>query len=384
MDGEAGDNAVAAAVPNGSSGSENETEGRTDHDSSDSAPSIPPGMESRSIASTDAVEDRTAAEMFADLKAAAGTVDADAVLDETNPNELIDRANDPPMETEASTDLFDEAAFEANIIPDREPDGEFLWIDPGESMPAHSESRTDPTGDAANDSVDDGATSESTTESDEASWTGLSGQPSADRLENDHVESTVASLSTTVAATASGDGSTGADADGSIGAGDRPAETSANWLEANEPDVSGVRTESTSAATRSKQASDTTDSTASLPRSVVTDEFDSVSAPGSGRVPTRSDPPERDGVSTSSGVHSSTRDRRRGSRSRSDGSPDPTGGTSAADSTESNAPDEPDASEVRTTVVSFDRHRQQEPDSTGRMAGLRQLLGRFRNSNDLG
>lgn len=436
MDWEAGDNTVA---PAGSSleGGPDESARQSDHQASDSAPSIPPGMESRPIEPTTSVADRTAAEIFAALKRAGGTVDADAVLEETSPTGLIERADEPVPEFEPSTDLFDEAAFEANIIPDREPDGEFLWIDLPDSASATTDRNARGRVETESNEVD-GPELDADQESESGEWAGLSGQPSVTRIEDDHVESRVCSLSNTgdrsapsAASTPSGeqsgaspaiDQSSATDSSSDRDATDRSTDRDSNpgpgrdrqsittsatddsevddsvlddtdestistsqsrrsvgWLEANELDVSWIRTH-TSASGGQTETQKHAGSTESTPQSAVTDEFDSVSSKGSGRVPTRTDPPQRSNTPTSRETRSTSRDRRERRPPRESEAADvhEAPDSSSADGDESASVDDSDASEVRTTVDSFDRHAQSDPESTAPTNGIRALIGRFR------
>ncbi len=97
-------------------------------DSPSAGPVIPPGMESRSIERT-SVGDRTASDVFATLKASDTSRDVDAILGDESLAEIIDRADEPVTATGPADDLFDDAAFDAVIIPNRKPDGEFVWVE---------------------------------------------------------------------------------------------------------------------------------------------------------------------------------------------------------------------------------------------------------------
>ncbi|AGB16045.1 hypothetical protein Halru_1434 [Halovivax ruber XH-70] len=79
------------------------------------------------------VSDRTASSVFADLAADDEPVDTDAILGDTSPTDLIDGSVTPDPAIQAPADLFDEAAFDDLLLPDRREGDEFLWIETPDS-----------------------------------------------------------------------------------------------------------------------------------------------------------------------------------------------------------------------------------------------------------
>ncbi|ELZ13468.1 hypothetical protein C479_01446 [Halovivax asiaticus JCM 14624] len=99
------------------------------------------------------VSDRTASSVFADLAADDEPVDTDAILGDTSPTDLIDGSATPDPEIQAPADLFDEAAFDDLLLPDRREGDEFLWIETPNSTPTTEPAWDQPTDDGTDRSA---------------------------------------------------------------------------------------------------------------------------------------------------------------------------------------------------------------------------------------
>lgn len=96
---------------------------------------------------SDVIEDRTASDVFAQFRVEAdGEFDADDVLEDESPEDIIAAADDERVEERAG-DLVDEDGLEDLLLTGRTEGEEFLWIDTGGS------GSDDPDSDGA---VDDG------------------------------------------------------------------------------------------------------------------------------------------------------------------------------------------------------------------------------------
>lgn len=84
-------------------------------------------------ASGSAVADRTATDVFASLAADGPSVDTDAILDGTSPEEIIDRTDEPAPSSSVHSSLIDEGELTELILPDRRDEGSFLWVETTES-----------------------------------------------------------------------------------------------------------------------------------------------------------------------------------------------------------------------------------------------------------
>lgn len=114
-------------------------------------------------ASGSAVADLTATDVFASLAADGPSVDTDAILDGTSPEEIIDRTDEPAPSSSVHSSLIDEGELTELILPDRRDEGSFLWVETTEST-----SQTDDNGDTSSTfetilETDDGTESPRTT-----------------------------------------------------------------------------------------------------------------------------------------------------------------------------------------------------------------------------
>ncbi|WP_247001442.1 hypothetical protein [Halosolutus gelatinilyticus] len=76
------------------------------------------------------IEDRTAADVFAQLQSDVGD-DTDEVLSDESPEDIIASADDPDPEPEVDGALLvDEGELEALLLTGRTKEQEFLWVDP--------------------------------------------------------------------------------------------------------------------------------------------------------------------------------------------------------------------------------------------------------------
>ena len=93
----------------------------------------------------DGIEDRTAADVFNQLKSETEGIDTVSVLEDQTPEEIIERADEPDETLEQDDDLVeDEAALENLLLTGRTKGEEFLWIDTGDSTgPGDGESTDD-------------------------------------------------------------------------------------------------------------------------------------------------------------------------------------------------------------------------------------------------
>lgn len=95
--------------------------------------SHPPTDRESPDASGSAVADRTATDVFASLAADGPSVDTDAILDGTTPEEIIDRTDEPAPSTSVHHSLIDEGELTELILPDRRDEGSFRWVETTES-----------------------------------------------------------------------------------------------------------------------------------------------------------------------------------------------------------------------------------------------------------
>ena len=82
----------------------------------------------------DDIEDRTAADVFDQLKSETEAVDTVSVLEDETPEDIIASADEPDDGDEPDDDLIeDEAALETLLLTGRTKGEEFLWVDTGDS-----------------------------------------------------------------------------------------------------------------------------------------------------------------------------------------------------------------------------------------------------------
>ena len=97
----------------------------------------------------DGIEDRTAADVFNQLKSETDRIDTVSVLEDETPEEIIESADEPDETFESDDDLVeDEAALENLLLTGRTKGEEFLWIDTGDSTGPDGGESTDDTPEA--------------------------------------------------------------------------------------------------------------------------------------------------------------------------------------------------------------------------------------------
>ncbi|WP_254862719.1 hypothetical protein [Halovivax gelatinilyticus] len=286
--------------------------------------------------SVSSVTDCTASDVFAELSASETSVDTDAILDGESPSDIIERADEPTVETSAPDDLFDDEAFEANILPDRRPDGEFLWIEVDEPASTPDESPS--------------------IQQTEMTSAALSGEPAVDRVENDELAAAIETFRSVRSKSNADDGS-------------------------DVPEVSAEKTDTASTATvrertsPSESAGTVRTRTAATDTDSITDEFDSVTSPGSGKVPTTEKPPSRISSETTPDPDPETDS---GSTAESKTATESSASATSHESATaldgaSPTDDESATSEIRTRIDTFDRHYT-DPEPERRVTGLRDLV----------
>ncbi len=359
------------------------------------------------------IEDRTAGEVFAELRASCSEPDADGVLGEDSPEKIIQRAEEPVEEPAIDDDLFDQAAFEALVLPDRRRDGEFLWIEIDEADAATAPASTT------------AETASGSTEPSDPVGTTLGDGPNLDHERVDALEEAIATFRSVRSNGEPADRPSSADATdrpSSADATDHPSNRDATDRPAVDPgsnradsvagnesedhrrgtassnrssaddssDSSPVSNESTGATDQSKSTVSTTvtgtrgsfgsgNSAESEPSrsanrpSWITGDVDDVSSPDSGKVPTRE--PTANGSGSrrgeNDGEDGSTMDLPFGPPdAREDGARDSSPETVGDDAISL----EDDPSEIRTHLVRFEHKREAE---RGALASVRRGLGRF-------